>query len=83
MNTTSKPPLPPTPIFEAADLGRAIRARRKQLGYTQAHVAAIMGVSPRLIGEIERGRQTVGIQKVLDLATGLGLDLTLTGRGAR
>lgn len=69
----------PTPDAEA--LGTLLRARRKRLGYTQEQVAAMMGCSPRLIGEIERGRRTVGIQRVLDLALGLGIDLFAVPRG--
>ena len=68
-------------VFDAAEIGSLIRLRRKELGYTQGHIAAIMGISPRLVGEIERGRKTVGIQKVLDMATGLGIDFTLSVRG--
>lgn len=69
------------PITTAAELGALIRSRRKRLGYTQAQVAAFMGCSPRLIGETERGRGTVGIQKVIDLARGLGIDLYAIPRG--
>lgn len=69
------------PVWNSTDLGRIIRARRKKLGYTQVQVAAMMGVSPRLIGEIERGRGTVAVQTVLDLCTGLGIDLFAVGRG--
>lgn len=70
-------------IFQAGDLGGLIRARRKQLGYTQEQVAAFMGCSPRLIGEIEHGRGTVGIQKILDLANGLGIDIFAVPRGQK
>ena len=70
-----------TRVFEAAEIGAVIRARRKELGYTQEYISSIMGLSPRLIGEIERGRKTVGIQKVMDLATGLGIDITVSVRG--
>lgn len=70
-------------IFQAGDLGGLIRARRKQLGYTQKQVAAFMGCSPRLIGEIEHGRGTVGIQKILDLANGLGIDIFAVPRGQK
>lgn len=69
-------------VFDAIDFGQVIRRRRKDLGYTQEAVAAMSNCSPRLIGEIERGRTTVGIQRVLDLATNLGIDITLTVRGA-
>ena len=68
-------------VFDAADIGQTIRARRKELGFSQEYVASLTGYSPRLIGEIERGRGTVGVQKILDLATGLGIDITLSVRG--
>lgn len=66
---------------DAQCIGEVIRERRKELGYTQEYVALLLGISPRLIGEIEHGRGSVGIQKILDLATGLGIDLTLSVRG--
>ena len=69
------------PLTTSQELGRLIRARRKKLGYTQVEIAEFMGCSPRLIGEIERGRGTVGIQKVIDLARGLGIDLYAVPRG--
>lgn len=70
-----------TPIFQAGDLGVLLKTRRKHLGYTQEQVAAFMGCSPRLIGEIEHGRGTVGVQKILDLACGLGIDIFAVPRG--
>lgn len=68
-------------ISQAAQLGELIRARRKKFGYTQQFVADMMGCSPRLIGEIERGKQTVSIQTVINLAQGLGIDLFAVPRG--
>ena len=67
--------------FKAGDFGSLIRRRRKELGYTQEYMADMLGWSPRLIGDIERGKATVGIQRVLDLATNLGIDVTLSVRG--
>jgi transcriptional regulator with XRE-family HTH domain len=68
-------------IYEPTELGRVIRARRKELGYTQEYIASMMGVSPRLIGEIEHGSGSVGIQKIIDLVNGLGIDIVLSVRG--
>ena len=65
---------------DVTHIGREIRARRKQLGYTQEEVAPVVGMSPRLVGEIERGRDTVGIGKVLRLCQVLGLDIELRER---
>ena len=62
-------------VTEGAALGAALRSRRKRLGYTQEDLAYMLGFSPRLVGEIERGRGTVGIDKVLAFATALGVDV--------
>lgn len=68
-------------LTAAGDIGDLIRCRRKELGYTQEQVALLMGCSPRLIGEVERGRTTVAFQTLFDLAQGLGIDFTLKVRG--
>ena len=70
-------------VFNAADVGLILRKRRKELGYTQEQFGALVGMSPRLIGEIERGKETVGIQKVMSFATALGIDMRLTVRGSK
>ena len=62
-------------VTEGAALGAALRSHRKRLGYTQEDLADMLGFSPRLVGEIERGRGTVGIDKVLAFATALGVDV--------
>ena len=62
-------------VTEGAALGAALRSRRKRLGFPQADLADMLGFSPRLVGEIERGRGTVGIDKVLAFATALGIDV--------
>ncbi|WP_418244768.1 helix-turn-helix domain-containing protein [Ellagibacter isourolithinifaciens] len=66
--------------MECAPLGSLLRKRRKSFGYTQEEVAEMLGFSPRLVGEIERGRGTVGIDKVLSYALALGIDLVALER---
>ena len=62
-------------ISSPTALGLLLRSRRKKLGYTQEAAAAMLGYSPRLVGEIERGRGSVGFEKILAYASGLGIDL--------
>lgn len=62
-------------LSSAASLGSLLRRRRKELGYTQEFVADMLGFSPRLIGEMERGRGTVAFDRMLAYANGLGIDL--------
>lgn len=70
-----------TKIASMAELGCVLRKRRKELGYTQTQVADFLDCSPRLIGEMERGRESVGIQHAIDYANGLGIDLFVHVRG--
>ena len=67
--------------YDMESIGAMLRARRKQLDMTQQHVAEFLGFSPRLVGEMERGRDTVAIGKVMRYANGLGIDLVLRTRG--
>lgn len=63
------------------DLGRVIRTRRKELGYTQSQIAGAAGISQRLMSELERGRGTVAFDTVVDVAMWLGIDLVASIRG--
>ena len=63
------------------DIGEVLRKRRRELRYSQAEVAEFCGFSQRLISEIERGRGTVGIDKVIRYANGLGIDIVTRIRG--
>ena len=68
-------------VQKPAEIGAAIRTRRKELGYTQEFCAEMLGYSPRLIGEIERGRGSVGFEKILRYSMGLGMDIIIDRRG--
>ena len=69
-----------TLLPSADSLGSLLRSRRKELGYTQEFVANMLEFSPRLIGEIERGRGTVAFDRMLAYASGLGIDLVAFAR---
>lgn len=70
-------------IHSTAELGLAIRAERKALGLTQSDLAAASGVSLRFISELERGRASAGIGRVLHVLNMLGLEVGLESpRGA-
>ena len=68
-------------IYDAADLGAAIRQRRKALHYTQSYVSDATGFSVSFISDVERGKSTVELGKVLSLANLLGLDCEMKVRG--
>ncbi|MBQ6388647.1 MAG: helix-turn-helix transcriptional regulator [Mogibacterium sp.] len=68
-------------IRETVDLGREIRARRKELGYTQVFLADYAGVSVSFLSELENGKETVQINKLMEVLSLLGMDLCVTRRG--
>jgi len=58
-----------------AGLGALVRARRKALGATQVELAALCDVGPRFVVELERGKPTLELGKVLRVLDRLGLTL--------
>lgn len=58
-------------------LGMAISIRRKQTGLTQSDLAATLGVTRQLIGELERGKPGIRLQVALQACIILGLNLQI------
>lgn len=61
-------------------LGRCVRAQRKAQGATQAEFASLCGVGVRFISELENGKPTMALGKVLQVLNCLGLDLSIQPR---
>ena len=68
-------------ITDAASFGQALRARRQELGYTQAFLSAFSGFSVSYISDLENGKSTAELGKAIHLANLLGLDCCLLPRG--
>jgi y4mF family transcriptional regulator len=68
-------------ISTAEDLGRCVRAQRKSQGATQAEFASLCGVGVRFISELENGKPTMELGKVLKVLKCLGLDVSVQPRG--
>ena len=67
-------------IKDTKNLGGAIRERRKSMGLTQLDAAGLCGVGERFLSELERGKPTAELGKVLQVLNRLGLRLELDGR---
>ena len=67
-------------INNAEMLGLAIRKRRKELGYTQGFIADFTGLSVSFISDVERGKVTAEIGKIIKLVSTLGLDILIESR---
>ncbi|HOF06229.1 MAG TPA: helix-turn-helix transcriptional regulator [Syntrophales bacterium] len=67
-------------IITAADIGAAVRKKRKEDGLTLADAAALCGVGYRFMSDLENGKATVQIGKLLQVVTALGLDVCIKSR---
>ena len=72
-----------TPVRTAASLGALVRSRRQQLALKQLDLAGLGNTGNRFIVDVERGKPTVQLQKVLDLMHLLGLEVIVRPRSAR
>ena len=62
-------------IRSADDFGRAVRERRRALGFTQEELAARCGVGKRFIIELEGGKPTTQLGKAITAANEVGITL--------
>jgi HTH-type transcriptional regulator/antitoxin HipB len=65
-------------INSPADIGNIVRVTRKRLGVTQKDLALTAGTGLRFIIELEKGKETCEIGKVLTVLHTLGIKVTLT-----
>ena len=61
-----------TEQHSAADIGKLVQSERKRQGITQLQLAEMAGTGIRLISDIENGKDTVQVQKLLKVLHTLG-----------
>lgn len=59
------------------DIGKQVRATRKLLQVTQADLALTSGTGLRFIIDLEKGKPTCQVGKVLDVLHTLGIEVSL------
>jgi HTH-type transcriptional regulator/antitoxin HipB len=64
--------------YTPQDIGKLVRETRKALDVTQKALALTSGTGLRFIIELEKGKETAEIGKVLTILQTLGIQLTLT-----
>lgn len=64
-------------MLNVATIGQIIRDERKELSLRQDELAAASGVGLRFLVELERGKPTVQMGKVLDVISALGCELQI------
>jgi len=63
------------------DIGQTVRDARKSMGLRQEALAAAAGVGLRFLVELERGKPSVRLDKMLAVLDALGLELEVKPRG--
>jgi HTH-type transcriptional regulator / antitoxin HipB len=59
-------------------IGQIVRDNRKQMGVTQADLALTSGTGLRFVIDLEKGKETCQIGKVLTVLQTLGIQIALT-----
>ncbi len=84
MRRTVPIPFPSDPVLtDAGVLGTAVRAARTGAGMTLEDAAAFLGVAKQTLGDLERGKDTVGLGLTLKISDGLGVALFVVPAGQR
>lgn len=67
-------------VQQVNDISISVKKRRNQLKLTQAESAAFCGVGVRFFSELENGKETLQLDKVLHVLQMLGLNLHVVER---
>ena len=62
-------------LESAADVGRLIQAERKRQKLSQLQLAGLANTGIRFISDLENGKGTVQLQKLLAVISALGLSM--------
>lgn len=85
----SLPPLDPPPhdaaargavVLTLSEVGRVVRWWRTRHRRPLGDTAGMLGVTRRLLAELERGERGVRLDRALDLLAGMGFDVVLVPR---
>ena len=68
-------------ITNSKTFGEAVKNRRKQLGYTQKDMSEFLGVSISFLSDLENGKETIQLGKMMEVLSLLGMDICMSRRG--
>lgn len=66
--------------MKSKEIGEIIKNTRKKLGITQRDLALTSGTGLRFIIELEQGKPTCQLEKVLIVLNSLGLKIIIQGK---
>jgi HTH-type transcriptional regulator / antitoxin HipB len=66
--------------YDSKEIGRIVKSTRKKFGVTQRNLALTSGTGLRFIIELEQGKPTCQLEKVLTVLRTLGVKLIIEGK---
>jgi HTH-type transcriptional regulator/antitoxin HipB len=75
--STSRQDEQPFRIYTSSSFGQAIRHYREQAGLSQAELAERLGLDRVYFSRLERGHDTLQMQRILAILRELGVKITL------
>ncbi|GGY07882.1 putative HTH-type transcriptional regulator y4mF [Litchfieldella qijiaojingensis] len=81
MPTNDSPAPLAIPVRHSEDLGKLVRQLRTEQGLLQIDLAGLAGTGNRFIVDLERGKPTLQLQKVLDVLDLMGLEVVVRRKG--
>jgi y4mF family transcriptional regulator len=66
--------------YDSKEIGKIVKNSRKNLGVTQRNLALTSGTGLRFIIDLEHGKPTCQLEKVLTVLRTLGIKLTIEGK---
>jgi len=67
-------------VRSASDIGTTVRNKRKNDGLTLVEASGLCNVNYRFLSNLENGKPTVRLDKVLQVLAALGLELDIMER---
>ena len=67
-------------ICDSKEIGKIVKETRKKIGVTQRKLALTSGTGLRFIIELEQGKPTCQLEKVLTVLRTLGLEITFASK---
>ncbi len=69
-------------VTSVAAIGRLVRNKRRQLGVLQEDAAGLSGVGTKFLSQLENGKETAEIGRVLQVLKSMGLEVYIYPRSA-
>jgi len=69
-------------VVTVAEIGQMVRRKRKQLGVLQEDAAGLSGVGTKFLSQLENGKETAEIGRVLQVLKSMGLEVYIYPRSS-